>query len=293
MKEKPTFTFICKPDSGKGGEGIFLVERFRDIPNKLYSGERGNLLVQRYIKTPLLIDNKKKFDLRLYVLIKGFNPIEAYLCDEGLARFCTEDYQMPTNSNLKNLFMHLTNYSLNKNSEKYVQPDEDFLEEGKDTGTKRLLSSLWKTLEEEGHDVEDMQESIRDTVRKSIISLEPYLYHYYRRDITKKDEKIANSKVFHILGLDVLIDRKNKAWLMEINSNPSLNIFLERDIPGRPGETTKELQELDKHVKAKVVTETIRIVCGQCEDNEYEGSFEQLLPCEDGSMDHYYIWNQA
>jgi len=30
--------------------------------------------VQRYIKTPLLLE-KKKFDLRLYVLIKGFNPI--------------------------------------------------------------------------------------------------------------------------------------------------------------------------------------------------------------------------
>lgn len=67
--------------------------------------------------------------------------------------------------------------------------------------------------------------------------------------------------MFHILGLDVLIDKKFNAWLMEVNSNPSLNIFLERDIPGKPGETEKVLQELDKHVKAKVVTETIRIVC--------------------------------
>ena len=46
-------------------------------------------------------------------------------------------------------------------------------------------------------------------------------------------------------------------------------------------------------MKAKVVTETIRIVCDQCHDNEYEGSFEQLLPVDDSSMDHYYVWNKA
>lgn len=44
--------------------------------------------------------------------------------------------------------------------------------------------------------------------------------------------KLDKSKAFHIIGMDVLIDKKNKPWIMEINSNPSLNIFLEREIPG-------------------------------------------------------------
>jgi len=95
MAQHPKFTFICKPNFGKGGEGIFLVDKFKSIPKNLWSDNHSDLLVQRYIKTPVLVD-KKKFDLRLYVLIKGFNPIEAYLCDEGLARFCTEDYRQPT-----------------------------------------------------------------------------------------------------------------------------------------------------------------------------------------------------
>lgn len=61
---------------------------------------------------------------------------------------------------------------------------------------------------------------------------------------------------------------------MEINSNPSLNIFLERDIPGAlNGQTEKVLQELDKHVKSKVVTEAIRIVTGKGND-EYRDSYE-------------------
>jgi len=87
------------------------------------------LLVQRYIKTPILVD-KKKFDLRLYVLIKGFDPVEAYLCEEGLGRFATSNYVQPNPYNMKNMFVHLTNYSLNKQSENYVACSDDFLEEG-------------------------------------------------------------------------------------------------------------------------------------------------------------------
>jgi glutathione synthase/RimK-type ligase-like ATP-grasp enzyme len=84
--------FIGKPSCGKGGEGIMLLQKFKDIPKDNLKGELKELLVQRYIKTPLLLDGKK-FDLRLYVLICGFDPIRAYLADEGLARLCTEDYK--------------------------------------------------------------------------------------------------------------------------------------------------------------------------------------------------------
>ena len=81
---------------------------------------------------------------------------------------------------------------------------------------------------------------------------------------------------------------------MEVNSNPSLNIFLEREVPnsGDGVQTEKILQELDKHVKAKVVTEAIRLVSGEG-DGEYEGAFEQLLPCEEEDMSEYYVWNKA
>lgn len=122
MKKKKTQMFIGKPSKGKGGEGIFLISKMEDIPNREWTPGANDLLVQRYVKNVLLID-QKKFDLRIYVLIKGFNPIQAYVCEEGLGRFCTENYKPPTKENLKNMFMHLTNYSLNKNSENYQAPD--------------------------------------------------------------------------------------------------------------------------------------------------------------------------
>ena len=64
--------------------------------------------------------------MRLYVVIYGIDPINAYLCDEGLARFCTHNYSKPNSQNYKNVFMHLTNYSINKKSAKFKLPDEQF-----------------------------------------------------------------------------------------------------------------------------------------------------------------------
>lgn len=40
----------------------------------------------------MLID-KLKWDLRLYVLLGGTNPLRIYIYDEGMVRFATEEYE--------------------------------------------------------------------------------------------------------------------------------------------------------------------------------------------------------
>jgi hypothetical protein len=94
-------------------------------------------VVQPYIDNPLLLE-KKKFDLRLYILVSSLDPYICYLNEEGLARFCAEDYQPPNKENIKNPYIHLTNYSLNKNHEKFVPTEGIF---GK--GSKRCLKTLY------------------------------------------------------------------------------------------------------------------------------------------------------
>ena len=41
----PTFMFIGKPSCGKGGEGIMLLSKFKDIPKDNTKGELKELLV--------------------------------------------------------------------------------------------------------------------------------------------------------------------------------------------------------------------------------------------------------
>ena len=73
----------------------------------------GGYIVQDYLDKPHLVDDLK-YDLRIYVLLYGLNPLRIYIHEQGLARFATEPYVAPKASNLDNLYMHLTNYAINK-----------------------------------------------------------------------------------------------------------------------------------------------------------------------------------
>jgi tubulin polyglutamylase TTLL6/13 len=73
------------------------------------------LVVQRYLYKPYLIDNLK-FDLRIYVFLASVCPLRIFIYKEGLARFATEEYKTPNRENLDSLYMHLTNYAINKHN---------------------------------------------------------------------------------------------------------------------------------------------------------------------------------
>ena len=92
-----------KPEGGSQGDGIFLVQNASDLRLKLdakpHFGAGFGALAQRYLPDPLLLDGLK-FDLRLYVVLLSVEPLEAYLCKEGLARFCTQSYEAPSSSNM-------------------------------------------------------------------------------------------------------------------------------------------------------------------------------------------------
>jgi tubulin polyglutamylase TTLL6/13 len=76
-------------------------------------------VAQRYLMKPYLIDGLK-FDLRIYVLVAGCDPLRLYIYKEGLARFATENYEAPNYYNLDNVCMHLTNYAINKDNSNFM-----------------------------------------------------------------------------------------------------------------------------------------------------------------------------
>eukprot|EP00898_Chlorokybus_atmophyticus_P006741 jgi/Chlat1/7068/Chrsp57S06771 len=91
--------WIAKPVGLSRGRGIALVA---DVMGVEYGAP---YVVQRYISSPLLVEGYK-FDLRLYVVVTSFSPLEAFIYKEGFARFSTVPYTL---DDLSNLYIHLTN----------------------------------------------------------------------------------------------------------------------------------------------------------------------------------------
>ena len=95
-------------------------------------------VAQKYIDNPYLIDGLK-FDFRVYCLIYGVDPLRMYLYREGIVRFATVKYTGAKKRNLDNLYMHLTNYAINKSSDAFVNSKEGEDDKG---ANKRALSSV-------------------------------------------------------------------------------------------------------------------------------------------------------
>jgi tubulin polyglutamylase TTLL6/13 len=109
-KKKPV-TLIVKPVNSSQGKGIFITRRLKEIPRDIPH------VVQLYKNFPYLIDGKK-FDFRIYILVTQVVPdLRCFMFNDGLARFATENYNSSINPD--NLMMHLTNYAINKESEKF------------------------------------------------------------------------------------------------------------------------------------------------------------------------------
>jgi len=190
---------------------------------------------------PYLIDNLK-FDLRIYVLVYGVDPLRVFVFREGLARFATEEYTGPYNNNLDNLYMHLTNYAINKYSDNF-EANED--EDDDDTGSKRSVSSIFKYIEEQENNPEitadKLWEQIEDIAVKTLISAQPHLCHSVR---SLQPDDLENSMCFEVLGIDIFLDDKVKPWLIEVNALASFAT----DSP------------LDKKIKYDVIYETIAML---------------------------------
>lgn len=133
-------------------------------------------VVQRYLHKPFLID-KLKFDLRIYILLSGVDPLRIFFYKEGLCRLATCEYRSPNQNNIGNLYMHLTNYAINKSASNYIQNQGS---EKDEVGHKRSLTFALKYIEQMGHDSKKVMSDIKDIIIKTICTVQPQLAHTYR-----------------------------------------------------------------------------------------------------------------
>jgi len=165
-------TFIVKPDGGCQGRGIFLTKQW-DTIDALSTTH----VAQRYISDPLLID-KKKFDLRIYVLITSCDPLRIYLFQDGLVRLCTEDFVKPNLGNLDDACMHLSNYSINKRSDNFSGSGDTSGSSGSKRSIKWFLSWIEDTKGK--GEAQKLWSKIGHICVKTIISIEPILVREYK-----------------------------------------------------------------------------------------------------------------
>lgn len=174
------------------------------------------MVAQKYLQKPHLIDGLK-YDLRLYVFINGINPLRIYLYKDGLARFATCKYQKPSERNLGNLFMHLTNYAINKDADNYIEASGPTSEA---VASKRSYQHILKLIEEK-HGREkrlELEAGIADVLIKSICMVQPHVHHLVR---SSQPDDLENQLCFQILGFDIMIDHNLRPILIEINQMPS------------------------------------------------------------------------
>jgi hypothetical protein len=100
--------WIVKPTGVSRGSGIQITNDM----TKLIQLRFGKI-VQKYIEFPLLLDCKRKFDIRQWILVKSFSPLKAYAFRKCYGRFSSVKY---SNDKYENMQKHLTNYSQNKES---------------------------------------------------------------------------------------------------------------------------------------------------------------------------------
>ncbi|KAM4899318.1 tubulin polyglutamylase TTLL5 [Sylvia borin] len=236
--------WIVKPVASSRGRGVYLINN----PNQIILED--NILVSRYISNPLLIDDFK-FDVRLYVLVTSYDPLVIYLYEEGLARFATVRYDH-TLKNIKNQFMHLTNYSVNKKSGDYVSCDDPEIE---DYGNKWSMSAMLRYLKQEGRDTAALMASVEDLIIKTLVSAELSIASACKSFLSHR------GSCFELYGFDVLIDDTLKPWLLEVNLSPSLAC----DSP------------LDLKIKASMLSDMFTLVGLVCQD-----------PCQRSSRSIYH-----
>lgn len=160
-------------------------------------------IIQKYIESPFLYKNRK-FDIRCYALISCIEGnIQAFFYKEGYLRTSTVEFNV---KNVENRFIHLTNDAVQKHASNY----------GKHEAGNKLSYLEFQDYLNEFHPGLDFFQSALPQI-KSLVT-DTVLASYYKLDPNRKLHS------FEVLGYDFMIDSQFQVWLIEVNTNPCLEL---------------------------------------------------------------------
>uniref|UniRef100_A0A0A9YQE9 Putative tubulin polyglutamylase TTLL1 n=1 Tax=Lygus hesperus TaxID=30085 RepID=A0A0A9YQE9_LYGHE len=165
----------------------------------------GTFIVSKYINHPLLIAGRK-FDLRLYVLVTSFNPLVAYLHEEGFARFCATVYQ-PHHYGDTDLSAHLTNVALQKHKSNYN------IQHGGKLSWANVV--LYVASHYGDYVATGLRQSVSFLIYHSLRAMESVMHN--------------DTHSFELYGYDILLDNRIQPHLIEVNASPSFSTTTHAD----------------------------------------------------------------
>ena len=212
-RRQPNSTWILKPSARAQGKGIFLINKLSQVrkwystqwPGAIKVNSSDAYVVSKYIQNPLLIGGKK-FDLRLYVCVRSYRPLQAYKSSLCFARFCNYKYT-EDEDDLDNAFVHLTNVAVQKHSDSYNE----------NHGSKWPLDSL-KFYLKSNYGLEKTNKLLQD--------IDNIIIHTLKACQTVM---INDRHCFELYGYDIIVDDSLKPWLIEVNASPSLSATTHAD----------------------------------------------------------------
>ncbi|OMJ91801.1 hypothetical protein SteCoe_5585 [Stentor coeruleus] len=212
---KPNSIWILKPgENTNRGSGIVICTALDQIKQEI-AGMWHTVIIQKYIENPFLV-YKRKFDIRCYALITCYNGIiQGYYYNEGYIRTSSKSFNL---QNIDNLYIHLTNDAVQKHCDDYGKYE---------SGNKMSYGELQKYLDiyynsRPVNFIEEVGTKIKKIVKDTIKCAVPGI------------KKKMFSHTFEIFGYDFLLDEEFKPWLLEVNTNPCLELsssHLARIIP--------------------------------------------------------------
>ena len=121
-KYKRTYWIIKPGEQTNRGIGISVCNEIQQIEQILCkiekhpNGKPKTYLIQRYIESPFLY-NRRKFDIRCYMLITSNNGIiKGYWYEDGYIRTASKEFTL---KNVENKLIHLTNDAVQKKGDDY------------------------------------------------------------------------------------------------------------------------------------------------------------------------------
>ena len=195
--------WLLKPSNLNRGRNIILCENLDKIKKEINFIKKNKqfqyLLLQKYIENVLLY-NKRKFDIRIWVLVVFINnKIECFYFKEGHLKSSTENYNLNDN----NIFIHLTNYSIQKYNNNFSK-----FEIGNEISFKEFQNFL-------GEKINFKSKILPNIIKIIKISI---------NSVINKFNLINRNYCFEIFGYDFILDTNYVPYLLEINTNPGLEI---------------------------------------------------------------------